>query len=484
MNLFFQSRNISFLWFLLPAMLVAQQSANIEFLGNANTYSQSGYSYSGCWGYTAPNGREYALLGVGNGTSIVDITDAPALQEVAFIPGPPSAWREIKTYQQYAYIVSLTTSHPLSGVQIVDLSELPATATLVKTYVWIDTTKVEVTPDSIVVTVKPQPAAETVSVAGKCIYLHGGLASHMRILDLTDPVNPTQAGTYYGGFFITDSYVRSDTIFASFFTGAIVLEGGVDIIDARNKANAQLIKRLQYPGSGATNSWTTEDGKYLLTADGTTDGDAKTLKIWDIHDIQNPVFVAEVGGTAPVGTTLSYVNKVFVKGNLAYVTWYADGLKVIDITEPTEPKLVGYYDTVEGGPIALSLFGAWGAYPYYSSGKVIVSDTQTGLYVLRYTGPMTSVPPLAAPIFFALHQNYPNPFNPQTVIRYQLPFPSRVSLKVYNVLGREVAALVDGEMNPGEHHVSWDAARYPGGIYFYRLSANNFVETKKLVLVK
>ncbi|MGH2569382.1 MAG: choice-of-anchor B family protein, partial [Bacteroidota bacterium] len=121
------------------------------------------------------------------------------------------------------------------------------------------------------------------------------------------------------------------------------------------------------------------DGNYVLTTDeiGST---PKSLKIWDIRDVQTPVKVAEFSNS------VSIVHNVFVKGNLAYVAWYADGLKVIDISNPSLPQLVGYYDTHPGPPVA-QYVGAWGAYPYYSSGKVIISDMQTGLYVLRYVQP-------------------------------------------------------------------------------------------------
>ncbi|MEX0602878.1 MAG: hypothetical protein WD295_06030, partial [Bacteroidota bacterium] len=113
----------------------------MENIGNWNGRSSpaGGYGpYSACWGYTAPDGREYALLGSFQGTSIIDITDAPELKEVAFIPGPESSWREMKTYREYAFIVSEGTTLPDPGVQIIDLSELPDTARLVEVFVWVD----------------------------------------------------------------------------------------------------------------------------------------------------------------------------------------------------------------------------------------------------------------------------------------------------------------------------------------------------------
>ncbi len=90
----------------------------------------------------------------------------------------------------------------------------------------------------------------------------------------------------------------------------------------------------------------------------------------------------------------------------------------------------------------------------------------------------------SVPETFALLQNYPNPFNPTTVISYQLPVNSYVTLKVYDLLGREVAMLVNERKNAGTYSVQWNASGLSSGIYFYRLDANEKREMKKMMLVK
>ena len=85
---------------------------------------------------------------------------------------------------------------------------------------------------------------------------------------------------------------------------------------------------------------------------------------------------------------------------------------------------------------------------------------------------------------FILEQNYPNPFNPTTLIRYQLPVNSEVTLIVYNTLGKEITVLVSEELPAGSHKVEFDASAFPSGIYFYQLIANKFIETKKMILMK
>jgi hypothetical protein len=90
----------------------------------------------------------------------------------------------------------------------------------------------------------------------------------------------------------------------------------------------------------------------------------------------------------------------------------------------------------------------------------------------------------ALPEEFTLSQNYPNPFNPSTTIEYQITKSGMTTLKVYNVLGQEVATLVDGVVSAGSHEATFDASRLSSGIYFYTLRSGSFVETKKMVLLK
>ena len=88
------------------------------------------------------------------------------------------------------------------------------------------------------------------------------------------------------------------------------------------------------------------------------------------------------------------------------------------------------------------------------------------------------------PYKYTLEQNYPNPFNPVTQIKYALPTQGNVSLIIYDLRGRQVGRLINGNIAAGTHHVMWDASNFPSGIYFYRLQADDFVQTRKMVLLK
>ena len=117
----------------------------------------------------------------------------------------------------------------------------------------------------------------------------------------------------------------------------------------------------------------------------------------------------------------------------------------------------------------------------YSSG---VFDSNNSNLVLSVNS-ITEVETHASlPSNFELGQNYPNPFNPSTVIKYSIPFNSFVQIKVFDVIGREINTLVKGQMNAGTYNITLNADNMPSGIYFYRIEAGNFVQTKKMILLK
>ena len=119
----------------------------------------------------------------------------------------------------------------------------------------------------------------------------------------------------------------------------------------------------------------------------------------------------------------------------------------------------------------------------YDDGSNLVTQAcESGWVYGIGDGPMTRVDNL--PDDFGLEQNYPNPFNPTTEISFNLPQTAYVTLNIYNVTGQKVAMLVDRQMGAGRHTAQWDAGSFSSGVYFYRLTADSFTETKKMVLLK
>ena len=343
------------------------QSQNVNLVANVDNYPTLGYS--DCWGYTAPNGSEYALLGVNTGVSVVDVTDTTNIVEVDFIPfvtAPPLGWYDIKTYQNYMYV----SSEGSFSILIVDLSTLPDSASVAGSFsgsssgihnIFIDTT-----------------------MAILYVIDAGNLNPSVLIFSLADPINPVQLSTIHPGNNGTDSHdaFAQDSVL-------YVAEGtspSVGIFDVSDPANPLLLNRLNIPAAGYVHHvWVTEDNNYMVTTEETP---AKTVKVWDIQDINNILLVSEYLG----GNLLAH--NAYFEGDLVYISHFESGLKILDFSDPAAVVEVGSYDTYPQGE-SPNFRGAWGVYPFTQNGMIFVSDIQTGLYVLQFEreGPQILVLP-------------------------------------------------------------------------------------------
>jgi choice-of-anchor B domain-containing protein len=430
---------------------LSQLNSNVTLLSTLDPYPS--LRYSDCWGYTDPQGREFALIGVELGTSIIDITDPSRPVEISFIPGPDSRWRDIKTHSNYAYVVNEGTGEG-EGLQIIDLSFLPDSAVLVNTIsTWFET-------------------AHNLYIDSGFAYVVGTHeASGMHILDLSNPVNPVRSANYTESGYIHDVYVWNDTAYAS--AGATY-----DLIDLSDKSDPQLVsKSPALPDIYAHSGWLTEDKRYFIACEERNERD---LIIWDLQDrtkweIAVPAF--QTPGVSPV-------HNVFVKGDYAHIAYYADGYVVLDVSDPLNPFVAGSYDTHPDSSATFA--GLWGVYPFFPSGVVIGSDINTGLYVFDFTGDgITAAEDVPyAPSGFSLKQNYPNPFNPSTTIEFAIEQTSFVKLEVFNTMGEKVTNLINGVTEPGQHKTSFSGIDLPSGIYFAKLQANGNLQTIKMILLK
>jgi photosystem II stability/assembly factor-like uncharacterized protein len=132
-------------------------------------------------------------------------------------------------------------------------------------------------------------------------------------------------------------------------------------------------------------------------------------------------------------------------------------------------------DGLSGSPV-LTLF-------VDSSGYVFVGTAGSGMY-RSIESTLSSVYNTNVANYFRLEQNYPNPFNPKTAISFQLSVISFVTLRVFDILGREVTTLTNGVKEAGLHRIEWNASGFRGGIYFYRIKIGNSTETKKMILLR
>lgn len=449
---------------LLSALLVstapAQDSFNVVQIGriwmDGLSVGSDTAGGSDCWGYTAPDGSEYAIVGTVTGIAFIN---ASTMQVVDEIPGPaigdfPWKHRDMKTYRHYAYAVGEMTGTN-DGLMIMDLSDLPDSVRLVQGY---------------------HPAGDitahnlSIDTTMGYAYILKQNYSGFRMVSLADPENPVEMGTVTTPN-IHDVYARNDTVW--------VAEGwspSFSMYDVSNKASPALILRHTVPSGGYVhNIWPTDDGRYAVTTEET---DFKTIKIWDVSDPGNVTLVGEFLGSS------SLAHNVHVKGNLVYTSHYEAGVTVTDISDPANPVEIALYDTFPRGDNP-NFRGCWGAYPFTQNDYFYASDIEGYLTVLRLDSVSTGVSGSPTiPAGFSLEQNYPNPFNPETTIRYSVEGPEWVELRVFDILGREVSTLVNGRKETGSYEAIWDASGFPSGVYLYRLQAGGMVESRRMVVAK
>ncbi|MBX7042334.1 MAG: choice-of-anchor B family protein [Ignavibacteria bacterium] len=426
------------------------------------------WSYSAIWGYAAPDGREYAILGCGLGTAFYDVTDSSNVREVGFFPTPinlsnPDAgvlWVEMKVYSHYAYVVSEADT---SGVRIFDLRYLPDSVKYVKKFM-----------------APGHSSTHTISQEGPYLYLNGANASFGQgtaVLDLTnDPENPVVRGRWNTRY-VHDSRVLRDTIFAMNINAG---DGQITIIDARNKDSLKTITQwLNLPNPSPHNCALTKSRDYLYATE-EVGALPRLLKIWDIRDLGN---VTQVATWQPTGITTSIVHNVEIYGDTAVIAHYTAGVRVLNIANPASPVEIGWYDTYPQNN-SNNYLGCWGVYKL-PSGKIIASDMTTGLYVLKMGQSVGISNPTEEAAGFALEQNYPNPFNPVTTISYRTGKSAFVNLKVYDILGNELSSLVNGKAQAGQHKVDFDGSNLATGVYYYSLFADGErISTKRMTLIK
>ena len=459
---------------LLSLLLISSSNAqlannNMYLLKNLNLHQVplkygAPWDYAALWGYVAPDGKEYAILGGALGTSFFNISDSANIYEVDFFPttinftNPDQGvlWKEMKVYSHYAYVVSEADT---SGVEIYDLQYLPDTVIYVRKY-----------------TAPGHRSTHSISQEGHYLYLNGSNASFgqgIAVLDLADPVNPVLRGKWNTRY-VHDCRVFRDTIFAM-----NINDGNVTVIDARNKDSLKTINQwLNLPNPSPHNNALTKDRNYLLSTD-EVGALPRLLKVWNIQDLSN---VTQVTTWQPANITTSIVHNVEIYGDTAVIAHYTAGVRVLNISNPAQPVEIAWYDTYPANN-GNTYTGCWGVYKF-PSGKIAASDMKTGLYVLKVGNSVGVTENNSVVNGYRLEQNYPNPFNPKTVISYSLIENRFTTLKIFDILGNEVATLVNEKQNAGSHSVEWDAGNYSSGIYFYKLSSGEFKDTKRMILLK
>ena len=355
-----------------------------------NTMSTGAQNGNSCWGWISPAGREYAIMGLSNGTAFVEVTNPAAATLKSFQTGPTSQWRDVRTHLNYCY----AASEGGSGIQVFDLSQLDSagTVTLVNTVTAPTTTTA---------------ATHTLAIdnASGFLYRAGGGSNGLRIYDLNaNPANPTYVGQW-SPIYVHEAEVRTFT--SGPYAGKQIAfcygggnggfaNTGLYIVDVTNKANPVQLSYTTYPNARFCHQgWLDAEARYVYINDELDEGDTvsvTTTIVMDVSNLSAPVVVGTFTNNNP-----AIGHNIYVKGNLVYQANYRSGMRVFDIgANRTNPPEVAWFDTYPTDDNA-NFNGLWNIWPYFPSGTVIGSDIERGLFVWRLGGPVATITLVSEP---------------------------------------------------------------------------------------
>jgi choice-of-anchor B domain-containing protein len=333
------------------------------------------------WGWTDPaDGSEYAIVCLNEGTAFIDISDPLNPVYLGKLPtqGSASTWRDAKTYNNYAFIVSEDSGH---GMQVFDLTRLRN----VNNPPEIFTNDAHFTgfggAHNIVINEDTgyAYAVGTNSFSGGAYFIN-----------IQDPLNPVAAGGFSGEGYTHDAQVVTYSGPDSDYTGQEIMVGSNEdelvIVDVTNKTNPVPVSAISYSNVAYTHQgWFTEDQRYFLLGDEADEIDfginSRTIII-DLLDLDNPQVLFTYSG--PTGAT---DHNGYVKGDKFYLANNAAGLRVIDISDIASQNMteVGYFDTYSVNNNS-GFNGSWSVYPYFASGHIVISDRAEGFVLVKESG--------------------------------------------------------------------------------------------------
>lgn len=346
---------------------VMAQSRAVTFLGQ-HTYNTG---INDVWGYAdTANNKEYALVGVNDGLSIVDVTNAATPTEVEFVSGPSSIWRDMKTWDHYAYTVhDFISQGTEQGLLIVDLSTINSPNPLVT-----KTMRPSITINGSAQTL--DKAHNIYIDENGVLYVFGADVSSGGALMFdvaTNPMNPKYLGAF-DNYYFHDGVARGDTLY-----GAAINRGFLSVVDVSNKANMQILATTNTPNNFTHNVWFSDDNNTVYTTD---ERSGAYVTAYDISDLNNISELDRIqtrfGGNVIPHNTHFY-------NNFLVTSYYTSGLQIVDAHEPDMLVETAYFDS---SPFSGDGFGgAWGAYPWLPSGNILVTDREQGLFILSSTYP-------------------------------------------------------------------------------------------------
>jgi len=338
--------------------LLGYAQLNIDSIVNFSFPANRG-GVTDLWGYVDEFGNEYAIVGMEEGVSIVDISTPNTPIEVFYTSGPTSGWRDIKVWEDVAYV----TNESSGGLMIINMDVLPG-GTLTQGDV-----------SSFTGSVNSFSSAHNIYIDENGIgYIVGAdKGGGANIIDIaSNPLNPIELGAYHGYYF-HDAMVRGDTLW-----GAAIRNGFFVAVDVSDKSNPVTLATHNTPGFFTHNCWISDDGQTLFTTDEKNDA---YIGAFDVSNFSNITEIDRIQSNPGKG---SAPHNVFYKNGYIITSYYTDGVTIHDVSDPSNMVEVGNYDTSPAFS-GNGFFGCWGVYPYLPSGLIIASDRQNGLFVLGPT---------------------------------------------------------------------------------------------------
>lgn len=329
---------------------------NLQLLGHL-PYS-GGVQCSNLTGYTDTAGNEYALVGNTQGLSIVDISNPAAPTQLFLVPGAQGQgafWREVREYNGFAYV----TTEESSGIVVVNLNYLPDS-------IGYHT----ISPTGII-------TSHTIFIDENGIAYVNGTNKDQVFLDLNaNPWNPPVIGKFTNNY-VHDCFVRNDTMWLS-----LINDGITKVVDATNKATADApantLAQWSTPSDFSHNCWLSDDSKYLFTTD------EKPNSFLTCYDVTNLNNITETDRTQVNPGSNTIIHNTYFLNNYCVTSYYTYGITIHDVNRKNNLIEVGNFDT-SPNYTGDGFHGAWGVWPYLPSGNIIVSDIETGLWILKPT---------------------------------------------------------------------------------------------------
>ena len=350
---------------LLFSFFCNSQEANLIYNWNDTSLVGSwayDNTYNEIWGFEK-NNHEFAVIGSTAGTHIFDVSNVQNIYETAFIAGAYTGGGVIhRDYHDFdGYLYAVCDEGSSSTLQIIDISNLPYSFNVV-----YDDNALFNKAHNIFIDTSTAKLYACASNNAMDVYSLANPVLPVLINELNDPTIGH----------VHDAYVRNDTAYLNCGNDGFRVFDYSNVNSISNQPNL-LGSLTSYPDAGYNHSgWLNQSGDIYAMQD---ENHGYDIKILDLSDLTN-ISVISVFNSGVDANSMAH--NAIIKDNLLYVAYYHDGLRVYDISNPNAPIEVCYYDTYSPNN-HISYRGAWGVYPYLSSGNILVSDMQTGLYIFK-----------------------------------------------------------------------------------------------------